>query len=399
MVNCRLSETDKIELINKFLANRISAAELEQLRDCIDAKDLAVIIQRIYDLNNKQVMKIAALEWVMGFVDGIKNNVRTSRFLKKINNNFRVPGNKIILAEGDSWFNYPIILTDVIDWIAMEPNFAVSSLASGGDWLLNMLSQRVYVEELSILHPDVFLISAGGNDLVGRSRVAAIVDPTGASSEFNDNEFCRELIAKVKQDPIIELDQARFNNGLRFLSKDFYALLMFFHLQYHYLINGILTGNTGDAANSKFPGIQIITQGYDYAQPSHKLGFGLNPLRWYKPFVRMFLGHGSWLKTPLQMRGINNEQDLRDVVYAMIYLFNEMMIKTGDLFCKLPGLEHSVFHVDSRGAIGDLGWTDELHPLPRNFKRTGETFIKCINREPSKHGQVYVVNDFFPLNK
>ena len=32
---------------------------------------------------------------------------------------------KIILAEGDSWFNYPIILTDIIDRIRMEKNFAL----------------------------------------------------------------------------------------------------------------------------------------------------------------------------------------------------------------------------------------------------------------------------------
>ena len=59
----------------------------------------------------------------------------------------------------------------------MENNFAVWSLASGGDWLLNMLSARQYVEELSVLHPDVFLISGGGNDLVGSSRLAAVVEP------------------------------------------------------------------------------------------------------------------------------------------------------------------------------------------------------------------------------
>lgn len=399
MDNCSLTEIQKNELIARFLANRITADDLALLRDCVNAKDLAVIIQRIYDLNNKQVMKIAALEWVMGYVDGIKNNVRKKRFFKKINNDFRKPGHKIILAEGDSWFNYPVILSDVIDWVSMEKNFAVYSLASGGDWLLNMLSQRVYVEELSILHPDVFLISGGGNDLVGKSRVAAIVDPNGDSCEFGQNEFCKHLIEKVKLKPIVALDLQRFEDGLRYLSKDFYALLMFFHLQYYYLINGILTGNTKDPAKGKFPGIQIITQGYDYVHPSHDLGFGWNPLRWYKPFVRMFLGHGSWLKTPLQMRGINSQPQQENIVYTMIYLFNEMMIRTGDLFCQIPGLENSVYHVDSRGAMGKNGWTDELHPLPQNFKRTGQTFTDCINRVENKHGQVYVVNEFYPLQK
>jgi hypothetical protein len=399
MDDCKLTQTAKEDLIKKFLANRITDDDLALLRDCVNAKDLSVIIQHIYDLNNKQVMKLAALEWVMGFVDGLKNNIRKSRFIKKINKDFRKVGNKIILAEGDSWFNYPVILSDVVDWITMDKKFAVYSLASGGDWLLNMLSQRVYVEELSVLRPDVFLISGGGNDLVGKSRIAAIVDPGGGSGEFGYNEFCAKLIDKVKLKPIVPLNQAKFDDGLRFLSKDFYALLMFFHLQYYYLINGILTGNTKDPENGKFPGIQIITQGYDYALPSHQLDFGWNPLRWYKPFIRMFLGHGSWLKTPLQMRGILDMEQQENIVYAMIYLFNEMMIKTGDLFCQIPGLERSVYHVDSRGAIGKEGWTDELHPLPENFKRIGYTFIDCINRVKNDHGQVYVVNEFYPLKK
>jgi len=80
----------------------------------------------------------------------------------------------------------------------------------------------------------------------------------------------------------------------------------------------------------------------------------------------------------------------------MIFLFNEMMIHTGDVFCQLTGPR--VFHVDSRGAMGEDGWADELHPLPGNFARIGQTFIDCIQRPASsKHGQVFVVNELYPL--
>ena len=164
-----------------------------------------------------------------------------------------------MLAEGDSWFNYPIILTDIIDRISMEKDLAVYSIASGGDWFLNMIAGREYVEELSISHPDWFLISGGGNDLVGERRFA------------KDDYF----------------------EGLHFLSKKFYPLLMFFHLQYYFLLKVILKG--GDNSNPKFGDIKIITQGYDYPLPSFKKRFGLNPITWYVPFVRKFLGHGSWL--------------------------------------------------------------------------------------------------------
>lgn len=90
------------------------------------------------------------------------------------------------------------------------------------------------------------------------------------------------------------------------------------------------------------------------------------------------------------MRGITNEEAQRDVLYAMIFLFNEMMIEVGEVFQGIAGYD-CVFHIDSRGAVGDKGWTDELHPLPENFKRTGASFIQCINGIPSPNGLVYRV--------
>ena len=62
-----------------------------------------------------------------------------------------------------------------------------------------MLTGREYVEELSLLHPDVFLISGGGNDLVGSKRLAAIVDPKGDSVEFGKNEWAEALVKGANQ--------------------------------------------------------------------------------------------------------------------------------------------------------------------------------------------------------
>jgi hypothetical protein len=396
MDNCHLSLKEKGDLIKKLLENCLDIEGLEQLRPCVNEKDLAHIIQRIYDLNNEQVLKVAALDSIMSWVDGVKNSQRNSRYFDKIQKNFRNGSNKVILAEGDSWFNYPIILSDVIDWIAMEDNLAVYSLASGGDWLLNMLNGRKYVERMSVVNPDIFLISAGGNDLVGRNRVAAIVNPKGNSEELAKSGLAKSLMLKVAKQPIIPLDKNKFEMGAKYLSKDFYALLTFFHLQYYFLMNGIITSGTGDASKGKFPGIRIITQGYDYALPSERKDWGFNPLHWFKPVVRNFLGHGHWLKIPLQMRGIIKPDIQENVIYTMIYLFNEMMIKTGDIFCQMPKVGNKVFHIDSRGSVGRKGWTDELHPLPEHFKNTGQTFIDCINGKPSPHGQVYVVKDLHP---
>ena len=401
----------KAELIDHLLANNISLAQLSELSPLVDADDLAYIIRKIYDLNEKTILGLAALTGAMRLFDNSKNDRRNRRFIRKITHGFRdrrnTPGTnnipnrsntrdssntrrKVVLAEGDSWFNYPVILTDVVDAISMDRDIAVYSIAKGGDWLLNMLTGRQYVEELSVLYPDIFLISGGGNDIVGSGRLGAIVQQAsvGPNPEYEANEFCRAIMKHARKE-LYGFDERRFEAGIRFLSKDFFALLMFFHLQYYFMMNGILNG--GATGKTKFPGIRILTQGYDFPVPSLNKGFGLNPFKWYIPFIRLFLGHGSWLKIPLQKRGIYNTVDQKNILYAMIYLFNEMMIDVGGCFNKE---ERRVFHIDSRNSVGDDGWTDELHALPRHFLNTGKVFAFCIHDEDGRHAtydHVYMV--------
>jgi len=392
-----MSDFSKKEAIDALLRNRINLQQLVTLRNVINEVDLSLIIRNIYDLGDEQIRKIAALAPAMAKVDALKNSRRNHLFYSRVKGEFRKKAsNRVIVAEGDSWFNYPVLLSDVIDWITMEDNLAVYSVASGGDWLLNMLNAKKYIEQLSTLHPDVFLISGGGNDLVGSNRLAAMVNPLGNSDEMDFNPWARQLIQDSQSRPEAPaLSLSRFNNGLKYISKDFFALLMFFHLQYHFIFSGILEGGEKKTTPSKFPDIKIITQGYDYVLPSLNKAFGLKPWRWYKPFARLFLGHGGWLKRPLELRGISDCRVQEDIVYAMIYLFNEMMIHTGAIFNTVEQDNIRVFHIDSRGAIGNEGWTDELHPLPENFKRVGQAYIDCIN-ETNPSGAIYIVKKLYP---
>jgi hypothetical protein len=380
------------KLIDCLLANNIKIDELDTLRRGVTPDELSTIIQRIYDLNEKTILEISAVEGALRTFNQIKNSNRNSAFDLKIKRGFRNlqhTSKKVILAEGDSWFNYPIILTDIIDRIRMERNFALYSLASGGDWFLNMLTGREYIEELSILHPDVFLISGGGNDLVGSRRLAAIVDPHGNGQELAKNDWAKALKGNAKTE-FTPIDEEIFDEGVKYLSRDFFALLMFFHLQYYTLIDGIIGP---PLSSNKFSNVKIITQGYDYALPSKAKGFGPNPFNWYIPFIRRFLGHSTWLRTPLLLRGIP-EKVHASIIYAMIYLFNEMMIDIGDIFRQRG--QHNVSHIDSRGFIPKNGWVDELHPKPRYAMKIGETFVRCINGEgePTYPG-VYVVKKIF----
>jgi len=91
--------------------------------------------------------------------------------------------------EGDSWFEYPIFLKDITDNLMDSENLAIYSIASGGDWVANMIANHQYQFEYLKLKPDVFIISGGGNDILGDNRLASFVNykPIDINSEFLNN--------------------------------------------------------------------------------------------------------------------------------------------------------------------------------------------------------------------
>lgn len=383
----------KERLIQRLLDNdHITSYELSLLSNRVNADDLSVIIQHIYDLNETDILALAAVTGETAVFDDAKNDRRNRLFTKKIKRGFGTgKDDKVILVEGDSWYNYPVILTDVIDALSMDNRHAVYSLAKGGGWLLSMLTARKYIEQLSVLHPDLFIISGGGNDIVGDWRLAAVLQQPDKGQQLENCPWAQGLKENAK---IIDnqFDSEAFDTGVQYLSKDFYALLMFFHLQYFMVMDGILNG--GETKVSKFPGIQIITQGYDYPIPSISKNFGFDPLHWYVPFIRLLLGHGTWLKIPMTIRKIPSEIQ-RKIVYAAIFFFNEMVIDIGR--CFNTDKEKRVLHIDSRNSLGEHGWTDELHARPRHFIQTGKVMsfaIHDVGNQHSTYDHVYVVHKY-----
>ena len=106
-----------------------------------------------------------------------------------------------IVAEGDSWFQYPLILKDTIDQLADTDNFqyAIYGLSEAGDLLSNIIREDEISEAIDRENPDVFLISGGGNDMVGDGRAATLVHKFSANRKPenypNDNfdVFLEEL--------------------------------------------------------------------------------------------------------------------------------------------------------------------------------------------------------------
>jgi hypothetical protein len=98
---------------------------------------------------------------------------RRTKFNSKINADYKGP---IVVAEGDSWFLYPIKLVDVIG--QLNGNIAIWDEALPGDTTERMLDfSDSLVAQIAYLQPDVLLFSGGGNDLLGSGRLAELLEP------------------------------------------------------------------------------------------------------------------------------------------------------------------------------------------------------------------------------
>lgn len=81
----------------------------------------------------------------------------------------------IIVSEGDSWFQYPLRLRDVIDHLAVD--YAVRSLDAAGDTLQHMYESGEYLPAIQETRASVFLFSGGGNDVLGGGNLAEHLRP------------------------------------------------------------------------------------------------------------------------------------------------------------------------------------------------------------------------------
>lgn len=361
------SVKSKEHLIKKILSNEISTAELSRLLSKIDKTDFRKIIKRIFDINESDIIiKSESEQGFLGFFNSIDRNKKNKKFMKAKRKKDWRKNRKVIIAEGDSWFEYPIFIKDILDWLIKMKDiqskdylYNVYTVASGGDWIANILYEEQYIEEISLYEPEAFLISGGGNDLVGESRISKLVKKRSAI----DGEIIKNYISIIdtlKKYDRNKLQNVRIELGRMFLNKEFYSLLNLFRIQYSLVFKSI-------ELSGKFPDMKIITQGYDFAIPSNNRNIFINPLRY-------LMHNGQWLYYPLLNKGISDSEEQRCVIAAMIHEYNELLIDIG------KPLEN-VYHIDSRGALQDEEWADELHAYSKGFKRIAEAYSECINSD------------------
>lgn len=250
----------KEELIEKIEDLDVSDAELAQY--ILIDENSSEPFNIAYKVNPNTVLNLStADEGMLGFLNKRARRKRRRKYERKIRKGFN--GIRIV-SEGDSWFQYPVFLKDIIDNIDENNAFAVYSLGYGGDWLANIYVEKEYLYAIRDKQPSVFLMSGGGNDLAGKNRLATMVHSydTSLSPEEYLNKESEKFLEEIK-----ELYKKIFDN-----------------------------------LTSEFPNLKIICHGYDYVIPNK----------------------GRWLGEPLKTRGINDSDLQKEILRIFIDRFNEM---------------------------------------------------------------------------
>ncbi len=117
---------------------------------------------------------------LIGFANGFMRRRRHRAYRRRIAGGWTGPR---IVSEGDSWFQYPTSLQDIIDHL-MRDN-AILSLGAAGDELKDIQRQSEILLNIEDEGASALLLSAGGNDLFDNGQLGRLVEEPrpGATGE------------------------------------------------------------------------------------------------------------------------------------------------------------------------------------------------------------------------
>ena len=271
---------------------------------------------------------------------------------------------QIIIAEGDSWFRYPL-KSDIVDHLR-ELGWAVFSTAKHGDTLEDMIydeKQRLLLNSTFDMgfvlgrmrarlgdsrsedclrsfdgHPQAILLSVGGNDIVGAMEFLLEHGTSTAGSGVN----------------------AQIADGL------FYRLNRTL-VEYISMVRQICShhANRNSSDDVNCGNIPIFVHGYDHAKAT---GNG------YEMF--WFPVGGPWLRPAFQEK--ESLEDADNLIASLIDRYNKLLCNVATRASAVQANDVSpVYFLDFRGAVSD-SWQDELHPDPDASRALAKTISNRI---------------------
>lgn len=228
-----------------------------------------------------------------------------------------------IFSEGDSWFQYPLLLKDIIDHLEGDDDKAILSFGEAGDLLSNMASRQEWAGDIVKHSPEVFLLSGGGNDAFDVPIFENLLKP------YEEGDDVDAIII-----------EPTYTNLLDQLEADYRHML--------------------DIIIEQQPSIGIFGHAYDAPHPQET---------------------GPWIGVPLGKRGIPDALGIKIVDrifadYADILrgIDNDYANYT---FVDLRGIV----------GTNPNSWHDEIHPKSAGFGRIADVFREAIALHLNKSSQ------------
>lgn len=195
----------------------------------------------------------------MGLANWFMRKRRHRAYRKRIKDGWN--GHRIV-SEGDSWFQYPTKLQDIIDHLMKD--HAILSLGAAGDELEDIQEQREILVNIQAERASALLLSAGGNDLFDNGQLGTLIETPFPGATADD-------LVGAKLDAFLATIQTKFLQLFR-------------------------------RVHNAAPQVHILIHGYGPAFPRD----------------------GAWIEKPLTKAGVPSELQ-HDIVKIILRKFNSTL--------------------------------------------------------------------------
>lgn len=271
------------------------------------------------------------------FLDAFLDLAEQRRRLKFEASRLKRPHLPMLFAEGDSWFQFPLVLRELIDQLSAD--HSIFCISRPGDTIQNMVYDNPdYLDVLDQLINDRnftlngFLFSGAGNDVIGNGTgdtpvLEEILRP------YTPGETAARHVATSRCDEVLDYIATAYRTIFQEVESRFPL--------------------------ASHPSLRIYLHGYDYVQVR-----GLEPPG--DPHKAPWAS--DWTTGPLRAKGFpENNAFGSEVIKALIDRLNE----TTASVCQS---EARGVYVDLRGSVGDENWIDELHATSEGYARAAARF-------------------------
>lgn len=299
------------------------------------------------DDNRDEIERLIGWDWTN--IDTVIDEIHNAFLGTDINDPNSNKDYRIIICEGDSWFDLVPIINHLKDQLEANDHLdknikrVIVNLAQSGDELCKITdNQLALFEQVLAYQPnnpnkrfevECILLSAGGNDFLSKRNLRKVLKEPAQSSN-NPEDY---------------IDQNAWKNLQDAIRDDFKKIIK---------LRNKHTANT-----------EIITHAYDYL-----CNFGKCIKFAGIPIAEMF-SDCPWIESVMDEKLIPN--GIRESIMKQIIDDNyDNLVKVAQ--------QHNLFYVtDTREAItqGKNGWRDEIHPTDGASEQTAEVIYQLIRDE------------------